>query len=123
MRPQQAERPTNAGNGVRATKTLYHYVVVRSDLPHGVQVAQTIHAAGESCEGPLPSGTYAIALSVPDESSLRELAGRLWDSEVPHKVITEPDSPYNGQAMAIGIFPTADRERVRRVTSSLRLVR
>lgn len=123
MRPQQAERPPDSGNGVRATKTLYHYVIVRSDLPHGVQVAQTIHAAGESCEGPLPSGTYAIALSVPDEPSLRELARRLWDSEVPHKVITEPDSPYDGQAMALGIFPTTDRERVRRLTSNLRLVR
>lgn len=123
MRPQQAERPTGSVTGARATKTLYHYVVVRSDLPHGVQVAQTIHAAGESCDGPLPSGTYAIALSVPDEPSLRELARRLWDSEVPHKVIEEPDSPYNGQAMALGIFPTTDRERVRRLTSSLKLVR
>lgn len=102
---------------------LYHYVIVRSDLPHGVQVAQTIHAAGESCEGPLPSGTYAVALAVPDEPSLREVARRLWDSQVPHKVITEPDPPYNGQAMSIGIFPTTDRDRVRRVTSHLRLVR
>jgi len=124
MRPQQAaSEPTSSGNGGRIKKTLYHYVVVRSDLPHGVQVAQTIHAAGESCDGPLPSGTYAIALSVPDEASLRSLAERLWDSEVPHKVIMEPDAPYNGQAMAIGIFPTTERERVRRVTSSLPLVR
>ena len=124
MRPQRvACEPTDPGNGVRRTKTLYHYVVVRSDLPHGVQVAQTIHAAGESCEGPLPSGTYAVALSVPDETSLRELARRLWDSEVPHKLILEPDAPYDGQAMAIGIFPTTDRDRVRRLTSSLPLVK
>jgi Peptidyl-tRNA hydrolase PTH2 len=104
-------------------RTLYHYIIVRADLPHGVQVAQTIHAAGESCEGPLPSGTYAIALSVRDERELREVARRLWDAELPHKVITEPDSPYDGQAMAIGLFPTRERDRVRRVTSSLRLVR
>lgn len=124
MRPQQvACEPTDPGNGVRTKKTLYHYVIVRSDLPHGVQVAQTIHAAGESCEGPLPSGTYAVALSVPDEASLRELARRLWDAEVPHKVIMEPDTPYDGQAMAIGLFPTTDRDRVRRLTSSLPLVR
>jgi hypothetical protein len=124
MRPQRvACEPTSTGNGARAKKTLYHYVVVRSDLPHGVQVAQTIHAAGESCDGPLPSGTFAIALSVPDEPSLRDLARRLWDSEVPYKLIEEPDAPYNGQAMALGIFPTTDRERVRRVTSSLPLVK
>lgn len=51
------------------------------------------------------------------------MAKRLWDSQVPHKLICEPDSPYDGQAMAIGLFPTTDRERVRRLTSSLRLVR
>jgi DNA gyrase inhibitor GyrI len=102
---------------------LYHYVIVRSDLPHGVQVAQTIHAAGESCEGPLPSGTYAVALAVPNEDSLRSLAQRLWDGEVPHTVIEEVDGPFAGQAMAIGCWPTRERERMRRFTSSLPLVR
>lgn len=123
MRPQQAVRPIGSGNGTNQRKTLYHYVIVRSDLPHGVQVAQTIHAAGESSEGPLPSGTFAIALGVPSESALEDLAMRLWNAEIPHKVITEPDAPYDGQAMAIGIFPTTDRERVRRVTSNLPLIR
>ena len=103
--------------------TLYHYVIVRADLPHGVQLAQTIHATGESCEGPLPSGTYAIALAARDEDHLLEIADRLWDAEIPHKVIVEPDAPHNGDAMAIGIFPTRDRDRVRRVTSDLPLAR
>lgn len=105
------------------SQTLYHYVIVRSDLPHGVQVAQTIHAAGESCEGPLPSGTIAIALSAKNESQLEDIAGRLWEAEIPHTVITEPDAPYNGQAMSIGIWPSHDRDRIRKVTSSLALVR
>jgi hypothetical protein len=103
--------------------TLYHYVIVRSDLPHGVQVAQTIHAAGESCEGPLPSGTYAIALSVPDEQSLLALADRLWKGQVPHKVIEEVDGKYADQAMTIGIFPTSDRDMIRKYTSDLPLVK
>ena len=88
-----------------------------------MQGAQTIHAAGESCEGPLPSGTYAIALGVPNEAGLRVLAQRLWDAGIPHKVITEPDSPYDGQAMAVGVFPTSDRDRIRKLTSNLPLIR
>lgn len=103
--------------------TLYHYVIVRADLPHGVQVAQTIHAAGESCEGPLPSGTYAVALAVRDESHLAEIGRRLWEAGIPHTAVREPDPPYDGQLMAVGIWPTADRKRIRRVTSDLPLVR
>ena len=113
MRPQ---RP-NASQA-----TLYHYVIVRKDLPRGVQFAQTIHAAGESCEGPLPSGTFAIALEARNEDHLDELAGKLWETEVPHTVIYEPDAPYHGQAMAIGIWPTRDRDGIRKVTSDLPLL-
>lgn len=105
------------------SQTLYHYVIVRADLPHGVQVAQTVHAAGESCEGPLPSGTFAIALSARNESHLEDIVGRLWEAEIPHTVITEPDAPYDGQIMAVGIWPTTDRDRIRKVVSSLPLVR
>lgn len=104
-------------------KTLYHYVIVRGDLPHGVQVAQTIHAAGESCEGPLPSGTFAIALSARSEDHLEDIAIRLWEAEVPHTVIREPDPPYDGQLMAVGIWPTTNRNKIRKITSSLPLVK
>jgi hypothetical protein len=119
--------PWNDQNGSRphpdTGSALYHYVIVRGDLPHGVQVAQTIHAAGESCEGPLSSGTFAIALSARSESLLEDLAIRLREAEVPHTVIREPDPPYDGQLMAIGIRPTRERDRIRRITSSLPLVR
>jgi hypothetical protein len=103
--------------------TLYHYVIIRSDLPHGVQLAQTIHAAGESCDGPLPTGTYAIALSVDSEFSLHELAAKLWAGEIPHRVIIETDGKYAGQSMAIGCFPTSQRDIIRKYTSDLPLAR
>ncbi len=102
--------------------TLYHYVIVREDLPRGVQFAQTVHAAGESCEGPLPVGTYAVALGVKDEQHLLAKASLLWDAEVPHTVIYEPDPPYYNEAMAIGIWPTSDRTSIRKVTSDLPLL-
>ena len=104
------------------SETTYHYVIVRADLLRGVQAAQMIHAAGESCEG-LKKGTHAIALHVRDEEHLYEVRAKLWKHEIPHVTIYEDDHPYDGQAMAIGIFPTSDRERVRHVTSSLPLLR
>lgn len=119
----------NDQNGIRpqapraTKKTLYHYVIVRADLPRGVQAAQIIHAAGESCVGPVPEGTFAIALHARDEAHLHDIKRSLWDAEVPHVAISEPDAPYGGQMMAIGLFPTDDRSRVRTVTSSLPLVR
>jgi hypothetical protein len=135
-------------------------VIVRADLPRGIQAAQIIHAAGESSPGKLPDGTFAIALSVPDEAALvREcdrLRGRGFVEQPPSAELTEPpeppsfwqrclrwlrqlwagasappqeqslsfvpirepDPPYHGALMAIGIVP-ARREALRRHLSSL----
>jgi hypothetical protein len=103
--------------------TLYHYVIIRKDLPNGVKLAQTIHAAGESSDGPLPSGTYAIALEVDNEKSLLDLADKLWFGDVPHKVIVETDGKYAGQAMTIGLQPTTNRDMIMKYTGDLCLAR
>ena len=140
-------------------------MILRRDLPHGLQVAQAIHAAGESSPGNLPDGTYAIALAVADEPSLLREAERLrargferleptkaaprprtlWErccdavrrfaralglvqppAEVVERLafvpIHEPDAPYHGALMAIGILP-ARREVLRRHLSSLATVK
>lgn len=93
-------------------------MVVRADLPRGVQAAQIIHAAGESSPGALPSGTYAVALMTPDEASLCALAERLERAGVAHTRIHEPDAPYDGALMAIGVQP-GRKEVLRRSLSSL----
>ena len=85
-------------------------------------VAQTIHAAGESSSR-VPAGTYAVALSVADESALEGLHERLAARGIPHTVIREGEGEFAGQAMAIGIEPTADRTAIRKEVSSLPLVR
>ncbi len=82
-----------------------HFCVVREDLPLGMIAAQLIHAAGESSPGNLSEGTYAIALAVPDEQGLKALIRELHDHRVEHVIIREPDAPYYGQLMAIGIVP------------------
>lgn len=85
--------------------TLHHFVIVRDDLPRGVLAAQVIHAAGESTDGPVPSGTHAVALAAPSEEALERIEQRLIEHDVPHTSIREPDAPWNGALMAIGIRP------------------
>jgi hypothetical protein len=91
-----------------------------------VQVAQTAHAAGESVpehQAPLPDGTIVVALSVPDEGTLLRIAQALGERSLTYKLIEEADGPYAGQAMALGIRPARDRSAIRKVVSSLPLVK
>jgi hypothetical protein len=97
-------------------------VVVRSDLPHGVQVAQVAHAAGEST-GYVPTGTIVVALAVPSEEMLHTVAQALGVQGQTVALIVENEGPYAGQAMALGVAPTTDRQAVRRAVSALPLVR
>ena len=101
---------------------LVHYVIVRADLPLGTIVAQTIHAAGESSPGDLPQGTRAVALAARSESELLALERRLTSRQIAHAAIREPDPPFYGQLLAIGVAP-CDRELVRKEVSSLPLIR
>lgn len=105
-----------------ASTYLTHYCVVRADLPIGAQAANLIHAAGQSSPGNLGDGTYAVALTVKDEASLRLLAARLATAGLPHHIAIESDAPYTGQAMAIGIAPN-DRKVLKRYLSALPLLR
>jgi hypothetical protein len=102
---------------------LTHYVLVRADLPRGIQSANLVHAAGESSPGELPEGTFAVVLAVANEHALSVLADQLETAAIAHVKIREPDAPYCGALMAIGIVPVADRKEVRRIVSSLPLLR
>jgi len=95
-----------------------HYCITRSDLAIGLMAAYLIHAAGESSPGELPSDTRAVALVARDEEHIRVLEGELKEAGVSHRAIWE-----DGELFAIGISPTADLSQIRRVTSSLPLIR
>lgn len=101
---------------------LAHYCIVRRDLPHGKQCAMFIHAAGEASPGNLPDHTHAYALSCKDECELHELAIRLDAAGVKFKLIAEPDAPYNGAFMAIGVFP-GPKSKLEKHFSNLPLMR
>jgi len=82
-----------------------------------------LHAAGESTAGfSIPSGTHAVCLAVDNEQHLLKIAERLSRRRVPHHIIYEPDAPWNGQAMAIGLPPVADRKPIKRALSRLSLL-
>ncbi len=106
-----------------APSFLYHYVIIRADLPRGVQIAQTIHAAGESSPGNLPPTTHAVALETPNEQGLLDLEARLTHAGIAHMAIREPDEPYNNQLMAIGIPPQVRTKPLRKILSRYALVR
>lgn len=87
-----------------------------------MQAAQLVHAAGESSPGNLPSGTYAIVLAVPTQKELEQLEQRLVVKGVPFRAIREPDAPWNGALMAIGVEPMP-RAQVRKHLSGLSLLK
>lgn len=97
-------------------------MVVRSDLPRGLQAAQIVHAAGESSPGGIPAGTYAVVLAVPSEEALVREADRLEKAKLQITRIYEPDAPYCGAMMAFGIAP-ARKEDIRRHVSCLPLLK
>lgn len=97
-------------------------MVVRGDLPRGIQAANIVHAAGESSPGNLPSGTHAVCLVVPGEKELWELERRLRHGGVKFSAIIESDSLFTAQLMAIGCIP-AGKEVLRRFLSALPLLK
>jgi hypothetical protein len=85
-------------------------------------MAQTIHAAGESSTGEIPKGTYAIALAARDELHLHRIEKKLIAKDIPHVAIREPDPPWNGALMAIGLVP-GPRDVIGKEVARLPLIR
>jgi hypothetical protein len=60
---------------------------------------------------------------VPDEAALKAVAEHLsFRDDIAFKRIEEPDAPFNGALMAIGVYPER-KEVVRRYLSSLPLLK
>lgn len=99
----------------------YHYVIVRGDLTPGEQMAQAIHAAGESADRAriLPRGDLlradarAVALRARDEAELGNVVRVLRVHAAEHVIIRETDGPHAGHIMAIGVLPGPKLECLR----------
>jgi len=83
--------------------------------------AMLVHAAAESARGTKP-GTFAVVLSSPDEAALKDLEYRLKCATIPHSAFREPDPPFNGQLMSIGIEPVEDRRMIRKFLKGFKLL-
>jgi hypothetical protein len=97
-------------------------VIIREDLPRGTLAAQIVHAAGESATqfkvDPLSPPIHAVVLAARCETHLLELEARLRAGGVSFHAIREPDPPWNGQLMAIGL-PIQDRHVLRPFLSDI----
>jgi len=83
--------------------------------------AQLVHAAGET--GPVTNGTHAVVLGVSSEWKLSLIEQQLAEAGIAHQAIREPDEPWCGALMALGLSPTRDRGRLRPILGRLRLVK
>jgi hypothetical protein len=86
------------------------YVVVRADLPPGLQLAQACHATREfGLRYPgLDLGDNLVVLQVPGEAALHELLLEAGDRDLPAVAFAEPDlhdeltaAAFSGDARAL----------------------
>lgn len=114
---------------VRAIEPLWHYVVIRADLPVGMAAAQIVHAAGESAAPfGVPADTRAIVLQAKTEGALQDIhaaiiaTGQAAGWRHPAILIRESEGEYAGQLTAIGVIPCA-RDLYKDILGPLRLYR
>ena len=96
-------------------------MIIRKDLPVGVQLAQTVHAAGESVIFKLPPETHAVVLAARSEEELLLIEQRLLKAAIPHRSIREPD--MNNCLTAIGLVPSKKTKEIKQVLSQLSLLK
>jgi hypothetical protein len=82
-----------------------------------VALAQCTHAAGESAHRApsLPADTHAVVLKAEDEQALLRLEAELRLRGTVHVGIREPDAPWLGALMAIGLQPCARDKALKRI--------
>lgn len=105
--------------------TAYQYIVLHQSVKNhpGVCAVQAAHAAGESCfDGPANGETHVVALVAETSAALEMLHVSLDKAAIQHVTIREPDAPYKGAAVAVGIKPM-DRESVRSHVAHFKVLR
>jgi peptidyl-tRNA hydrolase len=70
----------------------------------------------------VPEGTHAVVLAAESEEALLRVEEKLRAANIEFAAIREPDAPWNGALMAIGVKPQP-REHLKRLLSNLPLYR
>lgn len=96
-------------------------MILREGLPPGIALAMVAHAAGESSRmaTSLDPDAHAAVLEA-GGPELLALEAQLRGAGVAHAAIREPDEPYCGELLAIGVAPQ-QRGPLRRFLSRFRL--
>lgn len=68
-----------------------------------------------------PAETIVVVLGARNEQRLAKLEASLRAAAIPHVAIREPESPYNGGLVAIGLVP-AERDTVRRYINDFHML-
>jgi hypothetical protein len=103
----------------------YQYIILHESCRNriGVAASQAAHAARESVRDlPHDPETHVAILMAESSDQLVAISLELKVAGLHHVLICEPDPPYNGSAVAIGIEPM-ERERVKPLLSSLKSFR
>lgn len=88
-----------------------------------MQLAQCTHAAGESVKTLVPPTTHAVVLHCASEQDLLALEQRLKDNGFSFAAIREPDEPWNGQLMAIGVTPQLRTKELKKLMQGFKLAK
>ncbi len=75
-----------------------------------------VHAATESLRAPCAPHTNAVVLETSEEG-LETLCAVLRAACLPFSQVHEPDPPWCGQLMAVGVAPTAKADVYRHVSA------
>ncbi len=71
----------------------------------------------------MPPNTHIVILQTPDEATMAAYETKLMMSGLRFRAIREPDAPYNGQLMAIGIEPQVRSKLIRKILGGLPLLK
>ena len=103
----------------------YQYIILHESCRNrvGVAAAQAAHAARESVRDlPHDPETHVAVLMADSSDQLVALSMELKVSGFHHVLICEPDEPYNGSAVAIGVEPM-ERARIQPLLAKLKSFR
>lgn len=104
----------------------YQYIVLHESVRDhpGVIAVHAAHAAGESCFlGAAPSDTRCVVLVAKDSDELKAAAAALEKAGVNHALIVETDGLRTGQATALGVDWSANRDLVRPLLAHFKVLR
>lgn len=105
------------------TPPVQYIVLLAAMNQRGVAAVQAAHVAAESIRClPVSNETIVRVLAARDTDELRALSARLKELGIHHVLNTEPDPPYKGVCVALGVEPM-EEDRIKPLMAGLKVFR